>query len=95
MDDNEKRDSSIVCKSANPLPREKVMPLRPKPKQPENGASRVLVEDEKYEGRYVAMPSFNDRRVIASGPNRTVVRHEAKQKGYNSPLVTYISKEEE
>ncbi len=53
-------------------------------------AKKVIVNNKKYAGKYVAMPSFNTRTVIASGLNPTTVVNRAVQKGYNSPVVIYV-----
>ena len=55
----------------------------------------VLVKNKKYEGKYVAMPSFNDRKVIASGKDATKVFERASQKGYNTPVILYAPKKDE
>ena len=58
------------------------------------GASLFIVSDESYEGQYVAMPSFNDRTVIASGRDWDDVWRRAGLMGYPSPVVQYIPKGE-
>jgi len=51
---------------------------------------RVIVNNKKYAGKYVAMESFNKKTVVASGFNPTAVLHRAEQKGYKSPVVIYV-----
>ena len=50
----------------------------------------VLVKDEKYEGKYVAMKSILDQEVVAYGDNPVDVVNEAKQQGFDSPLLAYV-----
>ncbi len=45
---------------------------------------------EKYYDKYVAMASFNDRRVIAYGENPSKVVEEARKKGIGSPVIFYV-----
>lgn len=53
-------------------------------------AKKAIVKNKKYAGKYVAMPSFNRRTVVASGINPTAVVNRAVGKGYNSPVVIYV-----
>lgn len=50
----------------------------------------VLVKDEKYEGKYVAMKSILDQEVVSYGDNPVDVVNEAKQQGFDSPLLAYV-----
>jgi hypothetical protein len=51
---------------------------------------KVLIVEEGYEGKYVALRSTVDRTVIASGDDPRVVMKEAHQKGSAEPLILYI-----
>ena len=70
--------------------RYEVIPVHPETPH----ASRLLVGDKKYERRYVALRSFNDRTVVASGLERGDVRQQAQRAGCPSPLIQYIPKGE-
>lgn len=50
----------------------------------------ILVTDEKYEGKYVAMKSFADREVVASGDDPVKVMKQAKDKGIVSPFLHFV-----
>ncbi len=45
---------------------------------------------DKYAGKYVALISFSDRKVLASGKNPDRVYLRAEAKGYKSPLVFFV-----
>jgi hypothetical protein len=51
---------------------------------------QVLITEEGYEGKYVALRSIVDRTVVASGYNPKVVMKEAHQKGCAEPLIFYV-----
>ena len=53
-------------------------------------AKKAIVNNKKFAGKYVAMPSFNRRTVVASGINPTAVVNRAAKKGYNAPVVIYV-----
>lgn len=50
----------------------------------------ILIDDARYAGQYVAMPSFNDRQIVAHGPKPKEVIAEAKTKGYSRPVVYFV-----
>ena len=50
----------------------------------------VLVEDEKYEGQYVALKSFSDNTVVASGRTPLSVVKKARAAGVKSPVVILV-----
>ncbi|TAL17718.1 hypothetical protein EPN96_04130 [bacterium] len=52
--------------------------------------AQVLVKDKKYSGKYVAMVSFYDSEVVASGKDPSAVMASARKKGYESPVVMYV-----
>ena len=55
----------------------------------------VLVTDTRYEGKFVAMASFSDRKVLASGNVAEKVYERACKKGASSPVVIYVPKHNE
>ncbi len=50
----------------------------------------ILISAEKYRGRYVALNSFNSRKVVASGVEPACVYKKAEGKGIKSPVIFYI-----
>jgi len=50
----------------------------------------TLVNNRKYIGKYVAMESFNNRTVIASGKDPIEVMAQAERKGVTNPLVIFV-----
>lgn len=53
----------------------------------------VLVTEKKYNGRYVALQSFNDKTVVASGTDPAKVMAAAIKKGVAAPVIVYIPEE--
>ena len=54
---------------------------------------RVLLNDgEKYGGQYVAIRSFEDKKVVSHGSEPSKVFNAAKKKGVKEPVVFYIPK---
>jgi hypothetical protein len=51
---------------------------------------QVLVNEEGYEGKYVALRSLVDRTVVASGDNPKVVMEQARKKGCSEPVMFYV-----
>ncbi len=49
-----------------------------------------MVNDRKYIGKYVAMESFNNRDIIASGKDPIDVISKAERKGFMNPLVIFV-----
>jgi hypothetical protein len=52
--------------------------------------AQVLVTDKKFSGKYVAMVSFTDSKVVASGSDPAKVMLSAVKKGLESPVVMYV-----
>lgn len=48
---------------------------------------RILVENKKYAGKFVAMKSFANRTIISSGTNPREVLKRAKEKGVKNPVL--------
>lgn len=55
---------------------------------------RVLVNTDKYNGRYVAMKSFDDSTIVGVGDDPETALKDAKSKGYNDPVFLYIPEKE-
>ena len=51
---------------------------------------QVLVANKKYIGKYVAMKSFTDRTVVASGKDHDGVVDRAQKKGIMFPVVIFV-----
>lgn len=49
----------------------------------------VLITDEKYCGKYVALSSFRSKDVVASGDDPIKVIESARAKGIECPVVFY------
>jgi hypothetical protein len=51
-----------------------------------------LIEGDasRYYNKYVAEPSFSDKKVVAFGEDPTEVFKEARQKGYRHPVMFYV-----
>ena len=50
----------------------------------------VLVNTNEYNGRYVAMKSFEDHTIVGVGDDPETVLKEALSKGYNDPVLLYV-----
>ncbi len=51
---------------------------------------QVLINEDGFEGKYVALRSFTDRTVVASGDNPETVMEQARQAGYSEPVIFYV-----
>ena len=51
---------------------------------------QVLITDEGYEGKYVALCSPLDRTVVASGDNPKAVMEEARKAGCSEPVIFFV-----
>lgn len=90
MDDSQKHEVAVVD-SSRKQKIGRIEVVHPHQQKPKKTASRFLVRDKAYAGEYVAMPSFNDRAIIAHGTDRTAVRGNAKKQGYEHPVIHYVS----
>lgn len=52
--------------------------------------SNVLVANKKYEGKYVAMKSFFDKHIVASGMDPVKVVESAKRKGFLQSVLVFV-----
>jgi hypothetical protein len=59
------------------------------PKEPSQRRS-ALVTEEKYQGKYVALESFNKNKVVAWGDDPSKVIHQARKKGAKSPVLVFV-----
>lgn len=51
---------------------------------------KPFTRDKKYFGKYIAMPSFAERKVVASGKNPKEVIARAVQKGFPHPVLMFM-----
>lgn len=54
----------------------------------------ILVKTNEYNGRYVAMKSFEDHAVIGVGDDPEAAIKDALMKGYKDPVLLYIPEQE-
>jgi len=52
--------------------------------------ARTCVNNRKYIGKYVAMESFNNKTVVASGKDPVDVMSKADKNGVSDPLVVFV-----
>jgi len=52
----------------------------------------LLRDDKRYDGKYVAIRSFRDKRVISSGTDISRVINKARKKGVKDPIVFFVPK---
>jgi hypothetical protein len=55
-----------------------------------NERHRVLIGEEGYEGKYVALRSVADRTVVASGDDPETVMQEARERGADHPVLFFV-----
>ncbi len=51
---------------------------------------QVLITEQGYEGKYVAMRSMSDRTIIASGNNPDDVMKHAHKQGVTDPVIFFV-----
>jgi hypothetical protein len=51
---------------------------------------KVLVTTDEYNGRYVAMKSFDDNTIVGVGDNPEKALEEAESRGFKNPILLYI-----
>ncbi len=51
---------------------------------------QTLIENNSFNGKYVAMKSFKDHSVVGSGDSPQEAHKKAVQKGYPDPVVTFV-----
>ena len=52
--------------------------------------SNILVKDEKYEGSYVALASFDSDTVVSSGKDVEIVVEKAEKLGISNPVIVFV-----
>ena len=52
--------------------------------------SLTLVTQKKYIGKYVALKSLKDNKVVASGRKPVEVVRRANKKGVSSPVIIFV-----
>jgi hypothetical protein len=52
--------------------------------------NQVLISEEGYEGKHVALRSMSDRTVIASGNDPDTVMKEAREQGVDNPVIFFV-----
>ena len=50
----------------------------------------VLIREEGYEGKYVALRSLSDRTVIASGDDPEIVMKKARVQSADEPAILFV-----
>ena len=53
---------------------------------------RVLVNDKKYEGKYVAFDSSKGKKIVASGKNPGTLIEKARKLGVSIPAIVFVPK---
>jgi hypothetical protein len=51
---------------------------------------KLLVTTDEYNGRYVAMKSFDDNTIVGVGDNPEEALKDAERKGFKNPVLLYI-----
>lgn len=51
---------------------------------------KILIANEKFNGRYVAMKSFEDSTIVGSGDDPAQALKDAEEKGFEDPVVLYV-----
>ena len=51
---------------------------------------KVLVTTDEFNGRYVAMKSFNDNTIVGVGDDPEEALRDAEAKGFKNPILLYI-----
>ena len=54
---------------------------------------KVLVTTNEFNGRYVAMKSFDDNSIVGVGDDPEKALNDAKAKGFKTPVLLYIPEE--
>lgn len=55
---------------------------------------QTLVKDAKYKGSYVALRSFKDNHVVASGMQPEDVIEQAERLGCKMPVIVFVPEKE-
>jgi len=52
--------------------------------------NKVLVNSNKYDGKYVALKSAEDNTIVGAGNTPEEALNEAKEKGISNPFILYV-----
>ena len=55
---------------------------------------KIMVNTDKYNGRYVAMKSFDDYTIVGVGDDPEAALKDAKSKGCKEPVLLYVPEKE-
>jgi hypothetical protein len=55
---------------------------------------RILVTSDEFNGRYVAMKSFEDNTIVGVGDDPDSALKEAEAKGIRNPVLLYIPEQD-
>jgi len=55
---------------------------------------KILVTTNEYNGRYVAMISFDDNTIVGVGDDPEKALKDAEAKGFKNPVLLYIPEED-
>jgi hypothetical protein len=55
---------------------------------------RVLINTNEYNGRYVAIKSFDDFTTVGAGDVPETALKDAQLKGYDNPVLLYVPENE-
>ncbi|MDL1964052.1 MAG: DUF5678 domain-containing protein [Deltaproteobacteria bacterium] len=55
---------------------------------------KVLVTTDEFNGRYVAMKSFDDNSIVGVGNDPEKALKDAETKGFKYPVLLYVPKED-
>lgn len=55
---------------------------------------KVLVTSNEFNGRYVAMKTFEDNTIVGVGDNPEEALKDAEGKGFKDPVILYIPEED-
>lgn len=50
----------------------------------------ALVNTHEFDGRYVAMKSFDDRTIVGAGDDPEAAIKDARSKGHEDPVIVYV-----
>lgn len=54
----------------------------------------ILINTDEYNGRYVAIRSFDDNTIVGVGDDPEKALRDAESKGYKDPVIVYIPEED-
>lgn len=54
---------------------------------------KILVNTDEFNGRYVAVKSFDDNTIVGVGDNPEIALKEAEAKGFKDTVLVYVPEE--